>query len=158
MIELSKERARMEDLKRKVVKRKTRQLKMTLPIPPSVNSIYYNTRGGGRRLKAGAERYIRDVRALCNLFVEEQGWEKKTDATWLYVDMVFYFPDLRTRDSHNCLKILLDAMESIVFQNDYFVLPRIMSVELCRNNPRVEIKVYDQTESERLKTIKNVLQ
>src|SRR5690554_1078907 len=49
-------------------------------------------------------------------------------------------------------------MESIVFQNDYFVLPRIMSVELCRDNPRVEIKVYDQTESERLKTIKNVLQ
>src|SRR5690554_6704516 len=79
MIELSKERTRMEDLKRKVVKRKTRQLKMTLPIPPSVNSIYYNTRGGGRRLKAGAERYIRDVRALCNLFVEEQGWEKRSE-------------------------------------------------------------------------------
>jgi crossover junction endodeoxyribonuclease RusA len=148
----------MDDLKRTEVKRKTRALKMTLPVPPSVNSIYYNTRGGGRRLKASAERYIRDTRALTHMFVEDQGWEKKTDATWIYIDMVFYFPDKRIRDSHNCLKILLDAIEGIVFQNDYYIMPRIHSVEYDKQNPRVEMKIVDQTKAERLRNIEKVLQ
>lgn len=144
----------MQDLKRTEVKRKTRELFITLPVPPSVNAIYYNTRRGGRRLTSKAEKYIRDVRALTNMFVDDNKWCKKTDHTWLYMDMVFYFPDKRTRDSHNCLKILLDALEGIVFQNDMYVMPRINSVEFDKDNPRVEILFYDQTTSERNKQLK----
>ena len=143
----------MGDLKRTEVKRKNRELSMSLPVPPSVNAIYYNTRGGGRRLTSKAEKYIRDVRALANMFVDDSKWEKKNDHTWIYMDMIFYFPDKRTRDSHNCLKILLDALEGIVFNNDMFVMPRINSVEFDKDNPRVEIKFYDQTTAERAKQL-----
>jgi crossover junction endodeoxyribonuclease RusA len=145
------------DVKRKEVIRKTRVLHCTLPVPPSVNNIYYNTKGGGRRLKAFAEHYIRDVRALANMYVDDQKWEKKTDATWLYCDMVFYFSDRRRRDSHNCLKLLMDALETVIFQDDYYVLPRIQSVEYDKENPRVEIKFFDQTKSERFKMIEHVV-
>lgn len=141
----------MEDLYRKPAQRKKRELYMELPIPPSVNAIYYNTRGGGRRLTAKAERYVSDVRALARAFAEDAQWEKKTDATWLYMDMVFYFPDKRIRDSHNCLKILLDALEKVIFENDYYVLPRILSVELDRDAPHVAIWFTEQKETERQK-------
>ena len=144
----------MQDLKRTEVKRKTRKLQMSLPVPPSVNAIYYNTRGGGRRLTSKAEKYIRDVRALASMYVDDNDWVKKNDHTWLYMDMVFYFPDKRTRDSHNCLKILLDALEGIIFYNDMFVMPRINSVEFDKGNPRVEILFYDQTTSERARQLK----
>ena len=65
----------------------------TLPIPPSVNSMYYNTKGGKRRKTAQAENYERDARALLNLFIDEQKWSKVKSKTWLFVDLVFYFPD-----------------------------------------------------------------
>lgn len=83
--------------------------------------------------------------------MEQQDWKKAELAEWLYIDMVFYFPDKRIRDSHNCLKILMDAIEGIVFQNDYYVLPRIQGVELDRGNPRVELSITYQTQKERQK-------
>lgn len=149
-----------EDLKREKPKRINKTLRIDLPVPPSVNSIYYNTRGGGRRLTAKAEKYIRDARALINLAIDEQKWIVPNRDVWLYVDMVYYFPDRRIRDSHNCLKILMDTLEGKVFINDYTVLPRIWSVEYDKQNPRVELRVSVQTPNQRekgLKTVQNML-
>lgn len=129
-------------------------LKISLPVPPSVNAIYYNTRGGGRRLTKKAENYIRDARALINLAMEEQYWVKPNKSTWLYVDMVYYFPDRRIRDASNCLKILLDTLEGLVYVNDYICLPRIQSVEYDKENPRVEILISSQTKNAREKGLK----
>lgn len=142
------------DMLRDAISVKNRELHLTFDVPPSVNSIYYNTRGGGRRLKAFAEKYIRDVKAKCRAYAEDSDWELAHKGRWLYMDMIFYFPDRRTRDSHNCLKVLIDAMEGVLFVNDMYVLPRILSVEYDKTNPRVEIKVYDQTKRERTKYLK----
>ena len=144
----------MGELRRDVGTSKNKVLRLKLPVPPSVNSIYYNTRGGGRRLTKKAENYIRDARALIGLYMDEQRWTKPSTYTWMYADMVYYFPDRRIRDSHNCLKILMDAMQGFVFQNDYAVMPRIYAVEYDKENPRVEIVIRVQTESERNKGIK----
>lgn len=141
----------MEDLERVIVQRGRKELFLKVPVPPSVNSIYYNTKGGGRRLTAKAERYVSDVRALARAFIEDAGWDKQEISKWLYMDMVFYFPDKRIRDSHNCLKILLDALEGVVFENDYSILPRINSVELERTDPHVAIWFTEQKQSERQK-------
>jgi crossover junction endodeoxyribonuclease RusA len=131
-------------------------LSLSVPgVTPSVNHLYMNTRGGGKRLTSKAERYIRDSRALINLAIQEQSWTKPNRSVWLYIDMVFYFDDRRIRDSHNCLKLLLDVMQGIVYQNDYFVLPRIQSVEYDQGNPRVEVKLYPQSETSRTECINN---
>jgi len=134
----------VEDLKR--AEQETGVLNITVDVPVSVNSMYVNTRGGGRRLSAKATNYVRDSRALINMAIEDQKWVKPERGVWLYVDMVFYFPDRIIRDSHNCLKLLMDVMQGIVYINDYNALPRIMSVEYDKANPRVEIKVHAQTE------------
>jgi crossover junction endodeoxyribonuclease RusA len=144
----------VQDVYRKRPKSVNKKLRLSLPVPPSVNKLHYNVRGGGKRLTPRAQNYIRDSRALLNLAVEEQYWDSSRKATWLYVDMVFYFPDRRIRDSHNCLKILLDVMQGIVYDNDYYILPRIWSVEYDKTNPRVELCVTHQTESQREKGLK----
>lgn len=133
-----------EDLFRDSPSYKNKRLRLTLPLPPSVNHMYVNTRGGGKQLTSRAKSYVRDSRALINLAVEEQHWLKQEYAVWLYVDLVFYMPDRRIRDSHNMLKLLLDVMQDIVFENDYYVLPRIQAVEYDPNNPRVEACITPQ--------------
>lgn len=122
---------------------------MSVPIPPSVNHIYYNTKGGGKRLTRLAETYVARVRALAHQKIEEQGWEKSKKGEWIYMDLAFYFPDKRVRDSHNCLKILLDALQGVVFEDDYTIVPRIHLVELDRANPRTVISFEPQSYDER---------
>lgn len=130
-----------------------KKLCITLPIPPSVNHMYVNTRGGGKRLTNKAEQYIRESRAIINQTIEEQRWIKQEKATWYYVDLVFFMPDRRIRDSHNCLKLLLDVMQGIIFENDYYALPRIQTVEYDKENPRVEVCVFPQSKNARDKGI-----
>lgn len=141
------------DLKRTSPKSKNKTLKLTLPVPPSVNSIYVNTRYGGKRLSKKAEDYVRVARALVNDFVEKQHWQRAVIGQWLYADMTFFFPDKRRRDSHNGLKILLDALESIVYEDDMYVLPRIQGAEYDKKNPRVEIRFTYQTKNSREKAL-----
>ena len=130
-----------------------KKLRITLPIPPSVNHMYHNTRSGGKRLTRKAEDYIRDSRAIINQAIEEQRWIKQDKATWYYIDLTFFMPDRRIRDSHNCLKLLLDVMQGIVFDNDYYAMPRIQSVEYDKENPRLEVCVFAQSENARDKGI-----
>ncbi|WP_119775867.1 RusA family crossover junction endodeoxyribonuclease [Dehalobacter sp. MCB1] len=130
-----------------------KKLKISLPVPPSVNHMYYNTRNGGKRLTPTAENYIRVSRALINEAIEVQRWLRQKDSTWFYCDLVFYFGDRRIRDASNCLKLLLDVMQGIVYKNDYYCLPRIQSVEYDKENPRVEVCITTQSKNDRIKAI-----
>lgn len=153
----TKEKAQQnEDLYRGIPKANHKDLGIALPLPPSVNSMYFNTRGGGRTLTRQAKNYIRDSRALINLAIDEQNWYQHEKDVWLYVDLVFYMPDRRVRDSHNMLKLLLDVMQGIVYENDYYAMPRIQSVEYDKHNPRVEILISAQTKRNRNKGVKDV--
>lgn len=142
------------DLFRENSSRPNKRLYLDLPLPPSVNHLYSNTRGGGRRLTGRAEKYIKISKALINDAIYVQNWMKENKAVWLYVDMVYFFPDRRIRDSHNCLKLLLDVMQGTVFDNDYYALPRIHSVEYDKDNPRVEVIVHPQNSLSRESGIK----
>ena len=132
-----------EDLVRDIPKYPHQTLTFSLPIPPSVNHMYQNA-GRGRRLTTQALNYINTAQDIAKKAVKEQGWKKDKDCVWYVMDLYFYFPDKRVRDSHNCLKLLTDCLEGLLFKNDYFLLPRIQRVELDRNNPRLEIVYYPQ--------------
>ena len=136
-----------EDLPRNKPASSNKKLHITLPIPTSVNAMYTLK----RRLTAEARRYITLSTALINEAIEEQRWSMEKKGTWLYIDMMYYFPDLRNRDASNCLKILLDVMQDRVYENDMYALPRIQGVELDRENPRVEIVITLQNERQRKK-------
>lgn len=128
-----------------------------LDIPPSINHMYVNTYGGGKRLSKTAEQYFAKSKALIEEAITHQKWTYKYQSEWLYLDLDFYFPDRRKRDSHNCLKILLDLLEGSLFENDYYVMPRINLVEYDVDFPRVEMKMYRQTEEDRNKLAINLV-
>ena len=139
-----------QDLFRKERKQSNKRLFLSLPIPPSVNSIYTLR----KQLTSKAQKFIRVARASVLASIEDQHWHMPPRTEWLYVDCVFYMPDRKIRDSHNCLKILLDVLQDSVFVNDYFVLPRIQSVEYDKENPRVEVLITHQTKLARDKGLK----
>lgn len=114
----------------------------------------YYSKGFARRLTYEAQDYVRVSRALINLAIEEQRWLKQDKSTWYYVDLVFFMPDRRIRDSHNMLKLLMDVMQGLVFYNDYYALPRIQSVEYDAQHPRVEVSVTAQSPTNREKGLK----
>jgi crossover junction endodeoxyribonuclease RusA len=110
-------------------------------------------RRGGKRLTKEAENYTLISRAALHAIVEDQRWSLRTGSEWLYIDMTYYFPDRKIRDASNCLKLLLDVMQGIVYANDYYALPRIQGVEYDKLNPRVEIRISTQSDSERKKAL-----
>lgn len=101
--------------------------------------MYY---GKTRRLTSKALKWFADSRTICIEEMHKQHWKLDKDNVWFYVDMDFYFADKRIRDSHNTLKILMDALQGIFFHNDYYCMTRINRVLYDKFNPRVEIKIY----------------
>ena len=58
------------------------------------------------------------------------------------LNLYYYFPDQRKRDTHNTLKLMLDGLEDAgLYENDYYALPRVINFWIDKKNPRVEIEV-----------------
>lgn len=133
-----------EDLDRDAPKYPHQTLTMSIPVPPSVNHMYIHKKNGSKILTANAKAYIKELQHICKMSKKEQGWKQDRGAVWYVMDLYFYFPDRRKRDSHNCLKLLMDSLEGMLFENDYYILPRIQYVTLDRERPRVEVVFYPQ--------------
>ena len=134
-----------EDLYRDEPKYPNQKLEFTLPIPISVNHMYQNA-GSKKRLSTQARNYIKVAQDICKHAKRKQGWKDDKPHVWYVMDLFFYFPDKKRRDSHNCLKLLTDCLEGLIFQDDYYLLPRIQRVTLDRENPRLEVVFYPLTE------------
>ncbi|KKX54472.1 hypothetical protein X546_15655 [Brevibacillus borstelensis cifa_chp40] len=61
---------------------------------------------------------------------------------------MIYWPTGRKRDVENVGKLLWDALEGIVYENDRWLLPRYMDFSVDQDNPRVEIKFYRLEEAD----------
>lgn len=57
------------------------------------------------------------------------------------VEAMVYFPDNRRRDIDNVLKGLLDGMNGVVYEDDSQVQRIIISKQVDRQSPRVEVQV-----------------
>lgn len=115
-------------------------MNITLPLPPSLNAAYRSVtiRGYGRVLlsKVG-RRYKEDV------MLALQGSGSLGDAR-LAVHYTYYFKDRRKNDLANREKLLSDALEGILFDNDNQI--DLMVLErggIDKDNPRVEIEIRE---------------
>ena len=102
--------------------------------------------GRSKTLTRKAIEYIKIAQTAAKEAMLESGWKKEREGVWLYADLYFYMPDRRKRDSHNTLKIFMDSLELLLFEDDFYVLTRIQSVKLDRDNPRVEMVMHPQLE------------
>src|SRR5690606_9277420 len=116
-------------------------LRLTVPgVPPSVNHQYVRTKRG-QALSKEAKRYAETVQWYAWEAAKRHGWRCTPKGQQVIVRLWYYWPDRRRRDTHNAYKVLLDAMQGVVYEDDRDVLPRVMAAEMDRANPRVEIEV-----------------
>ena len=59
----------------------------------------------------------------------------------LIVAAAFYLPDLRTRDTDNLMKHVLDSANTVLFKDDRQVTAQVGYVELDREKPRTIVMV-----------------
>jgi crossover junction endodeoxyribonuclease RusA len=117
--------------------------------------MYVNAYIKGRRmkiLKTQAKAWVEDTTFRANQWMKDNQWSTATEKT--IVRLWFYFPDKRRRDTHNGLKVLLDALEDAgIYEDDKFALPQIIDFEYDKNNPRIEIefeKIKTKSEAEEI--------
>lgn len=58
------------------------------------------------------------------------------------MELRIFWKDGRRRDADNILKIIQDSFTGILYQDDYLVFPRVMDIQIDRENPRVEVKFF----------------
>ena len=119
-------------------------LRFTLPLPPSANHAYrrYTTKTGRRMnviTKAGTD-WMAAARVLTHNAAVRSGWTC-LNAGKVIVELTCYWPDKRRRDVSNLDKLLLDALEGVVYDDDRWALPRWMDFMTDKAHPRVEVVV-----------------
>lgn len=126
-------------------------LKLTSPIPPSVNH-YLGTRAIIKNGKPMAMVYetkeAKDYKKWFNDYIkleaQKQNWESILDPTQhYYCDCVFYF-DRIDKDANNYYKLLLDSIteSKVVWIDDNVVCERVNRIYYDSENPRIEIEIY----------------
>ena len=110
--------------------------KITLPGSPlSINRLY---RRNSRSLYMTAEGKAK--KREYQIEIKNQ-WKKKMMTDKVSLEIEYYFKDERKRDIDNPLKLILDSMEKIVYENDSQVRYLSLLSQVDRENPRVEIRI-----------------
>lgn len=127
-------------------------IKMVLDIPPSVNHCYVNIAGQrkGRKLTEAAKNWKLLAGYEANQAKQKQGWiypgkDEKNRPAVVGV-LARSSSSRRPRDMNNCHKLLPDALESILYENDRCVLIRDMDFCVDPYKPRIEIIVARKEE------------
>jgi len=111
---------------------------LTLPYPPSLNSIWRTWKG--RILLSAEGRAYRERSALTARAAGLKPTEKHV-AMWLH----FYRPR-RTGDLDNALKALLDSIRGIAYLDDSQVVELHAYRFDDKDNPRVEVEIREAPE------------
>lgn len=129
------------------------KLNLTLPLPTSINKLYINQHGwnpktksrmptGKRILSKEGEKNKKLLQKMANEQLINQEWDYNyTLENYIYMDTVFYF-NRKGRDDNNAYKLLCDALEKIVYDNDSRVLVRTQKILYDTENPRVEVSFH----------------
>lgn len=99
-------------------------------LPPSVNHCYIITRTHKKVLTRTAKDFIEYVQWLTQEKIRKTGFTMYRDKEFFKMEIDFIFPNKRFPDPNNLLKILIDAFEGLLFENDKWCLPSITSVKV----------------------------
>lgn len=127
------------------------ELRLTVPIAPSVNAMYFTTKFGKRVRTKKAKEWFEEAEAITRKAIEEQGW-KKTEGQKVVVNVLTMWGDKRRRDTNNLSKSLADMLEHAgVYDDDFYALIRYIDFGIDKDNPRMEMIIKPFTKKERWK-------
>ena len=119
----------------------TKELKVDLPIPPSVNHAYQTTKTGKRIRTDIAREWLAYATVLVKQAKIKQKW-LYSDKEKIVVEYLVFWKDKRKRDVSNLEKLCGDVMQKIVYEDDCWTLPRFMDFSVDKENPRIELTIY----------------
>ncbi|MCR8994686.1 RusA family crossover junction endodeoxyribonuclease [Brevibacillus laterosporus] len=126
------------------------QLKLTLPMPVSINKLYINEYQWdarlkmrvptGRRILSKEGRQVKaKIQGQARVQTENQDWDFDwTKENFVYQDAVIFFAR-RGSDDNNIYKLLNDSLEGIAYDNDSRVLVRTQHIVYDSKSPRIEL-------------------
>jgi Holliday junction resolvase RusA-like endonuclease len=129
-------------------------LKLVLPLPLSLNQLYINKYSynpktkkseptGARILSKAGMMSKKLIQKAAKKQMLKQDWDyEKTKETYIYMDTTIYF-NRTNRDDNNIYKLLCDALEKIVYDNDSRVLIRTQRILYTTTEPRVELHIHE---------------
>ena len=117
------------------------EINLTLPCVPSLNHVYRNVAINHRILTPKGKAWKEEVKWIALSERAKQFWELSTDEK-LVMELEIFWPDFRRRDADNCIKLLSDTLEGILYEDDRWILPRVLNWAVDVENPRVEVKIY----------------
>ncbi len=124
----------------------------TVPLPPSVNHCYRNRtrryfKGGvwkqrrERVLTKVAQAWVSHAWAVATDARVKAALSKRPKGEKVILELRYFWPDRRRRDTHNLHKLICDAFEGAIYEDDQWALPRDMDFEVDRARPRLEVVV-----------------
>ena len=126
-------------------------IRLTLPLPPSVNNQYATVGGRrvlsaeGRRFKASVRAYLDEMRCSGALNDRVLGALR---AGYLSLFIDFYFPTPMRRDLDGGLKITQDALCEALGINDNRVVDIHLVKRIDPRNPRIDVQLETISEED----------
>lgn len=106
-------------------------LQIEIPVlPPSVNHYYKRTRSGRVFLDNDAVVFLKIARYIAKKQARAAKWEIVPSGKFFFLEVGFEFVNRKFPDPNNMLKLLIDALEGIVFENDKWLLPLVTSAKI----------------------------
>lgn len=128
------------------------KVELVLPIPPSVNACYVNCRTFGRRgrmLTEVAKNWKLQAGYTAKAAAMSAGWKFTPTAEKIVLEIYAYWPDRRKHDMNNLHKLLCDALEGVLYENDSAVLCRDMDYGVDAKFPRIQVTVLLKTDADK---------
>lgn len=130
------------------------KLKLTIPIPPSINNDYMKSRAFIIKVKGKptaksmmyassvAKNFKKDMVKLIKKEIEIQEFNREDKFT--RIDYTFFFPRT-SMDTNNYYKCFIDAVtetDGLIWNDDNISLNRDKRIYYDSANPRVEVEIY----------------
>lgn len=122
-------------------------LKLTCPLPPSVNHYMAYRVSGGKSKKfvqayktQDSLKFEREFKRILDTEIKKQNWNIVEEG-YVIVEVDWFFESNR-RDSNNYYKLILDCMNTKIFKDDKQAMERTMNITIDSKNPRAEITIY----------------
>ena len=99
-------------------------------LPPSVNHYFKRSRNGRLYLDAEARAFVEMAQLIAKQAAKRARWKVLPAGEFFYLVIGFEFANRRFADPNNMLKILIDALQGILFENDKWLLPLVTSAKI----------------------------
>lgn len=126
-------------------------LELSLPLPPSVNHSHRPARAISKTGKPYLRRVPTDETKAWRSEAYFNARRAVVCTNWqpiirgkVVVELTYYWPDRRRRDTHNRIKEIMDLLQTAgIFADDCQALARELDYLIDRKHPRVDLSIWE---------------